>query len=90
MTLREALGGDVGRLHQLLETLLDRQDAVILLFDGDRAVSYFNGFGLSPSQHEFLALEIEQTLRGAGATGVSRPTEAGTEDERHESFRKAA
>ena len=58
MTLRQALGGDARRLHELLETLLDREDAVILLFDGDRAVSYINGFGLSPSQHEFLALEI--------------------------------
>ena len=57
MTLRQALGGDARRLHELLETLLDREDAVILLFDGDRAVSYINGFGLSPSQHEFLALE---------------------------------
>ena len=90
MTLRQALGGDARRLHQLLDTLLDREDAVIVLFDGDRAVSYTNGFGLSPSQHEFLALEIEQTMRGAGATGVSRPRAVRPELGRHQHFKKAA
>jgi hypothetical protein len=90
MTLRQALGGDARRLHELLETLLDREDGVVLLFDGDRAVSYTNGFGLSPSQHEFLALEIEQTIRAAGAMGVSRRTELKTEHARREDFKKAA
>ena len=90
MTLRQALGGDARRLHDLLDTLLDREDAVILLFEGDRAVSYINGFGLSPSQHEFLALEIEQTMRGAGATGVSRPTDVRTEHDRNEYLKRAA
>jgi hypothetical protein len=90
MTLRQALGGDARRLHELLETLLDREDAVVLLFDGDRAVSYINGFGLSPSQHEFLALEIEQTMRAAGAIGVSRRTALKTEHARRDNFKKAA
>jgi hypothetical protein len=71
MTLRQALGGDVERLRDVLEDLLDREDAVLLLFDGRRAVSYISGFGLSPSQHELMALEIERTVRAAGATGVS-------------------
>ena len=69
MTLRQALGGDVQRLHDLLEELLDREDAVVLLFDGERAVNYISGFGLSPSQHELLAIEIERMVRAAGATG---------------------
>ena len=90
MTLRQALGGDARRLHELLETLLDREDAVVVLFDGDRAVSYINGFGLSPSQHEFLALEIEQTMRSAGAAGVSRPTELRTEHDRRDELEHAA
>jgi hypothetical protein len=69
VTLRQALGGDVQRLHDLLEELLDREDVVVLLFDGDRAVNYISGFGLSPSQHELLAIEIERMVRAAGATG---------------------
>ena len=71
MTLRQALGGDVQRLHDVLEELLDREDVVILLFDGDRAINYGGGFGLSPSQHELMALEIERMVRAAGASGTS-------------------
>ena len=63
MTLRQALGGDVTRLHELLEEILDREDVVVLLFDGDRAVNYISGFGLSPSQHELMALALERTVR---------------------------
>jgi hypothetical protein len=70
VTLRQALGGDAGRLHDLLEQLLDSEDAVLLLFDGDRAVNYIHGFGLSPSQHELMALEIERMVRTAGAPAV--------------------
>lgn len=72
MTLRQALGADVGRLHDLLDELLDREDAVVLLFDGDRAINYISGFGLSPSQHELMALEIERMVRAAGITGGLR------------------
>jgi hypothetical protein len=75
VTLRQALAGDTQRLHDVLDELLDREDAVILLFDGDRAVNYIGGFGLSPSQHELLALEIERVVRAAGATTVVRVTE---------------
>ena len=63
MTHRQALGGDVTRLHELLEEILDREDVVVLLFDGDRAVNYISGFGLSPSQHELMALALERTVR---------------------------
>jgi hypothetical protein len=72
MTFRQALGGDAHRLHALLEEVLEREDVAVVLFDGDRAVSYITGFGLSPSQHEFMALEIERVLRAAGATRASR------------------
>ena len=75
MTLRQALGGDTQRLHDVLDELLDREDAVILLFDGERAVNYIGGFGLSPSQHELMALEIERVVRAAGAKTVARGTE---------------
>jgi hypothetical protein len=73
VTLRQALGGDTQRLHALLEELLDREDVLILLFDGDRAVNYIGGFGLSPSQHELIGLEIERLVRAAGATGAPGP-----------------
>jgi hypothetical protein len=38
VTLRQALGGDAARLHELLDELLDREDVVILLFDSDGGV----------------------------------------------------
>ena len=63
MTLRQALGSDAKRLHEVIDRLLDREDVVVLLLDGDRAVSYSNGFGLSPSQHELMALDIERLVR---------------------------
>ena len=66
MTLRQVLGNDTQRLHELLEKLLDREDAVVLLVDGGRAVSYICGFGMSPSQHELMALEFERTVRATG------------------------
>jgi hypothetical protein len=74
MTLRKALGGDTERLHELVEELLDREDAVVLLFDGDRAVNYISGFGLSPSQHEFMALEIERMFRTAATAELDDGT----------------
>ena len=70
MTLRQVLGSHVGRLHDLLDEFLDREDAVVLLVDGNRVVNYMSGFGMSPSQHELLALEIERLLRASGATSA--------------------
>ena len=58
VSLRQALGGDTRRLHELLDELLDREDVVVLLFDGHRAVNYISGFGLSPCQHELMAFEM--------------------------------
>jgi hypothetical protein len=75
VTLRQALGGDARRLHEVLDELLDREDAVIVFFDGDRAVNFIGGFGLSPSQHELMALDIERVVRASGATAVSGTSE---------------
>ena len=63
MTLRESLGGDVQRIHELVDALLDREDAVLALFDGRRVVSFAQGFGVSASQLELLNVELERTLR---------------------------
>jgi hypothetical protein len=70
VSLRQALGGDAGRLHERLDECLDREDVVVLLFDGHQVVNYISGFGLSPCQHELMALAIERMVRAAGATGV--------------------
>ena len=63
MTLRESFGGDVERIHEQVDALLDRQDGVLILFDGDRVVTYGEGFGISASQLEFLSVELERALR---------------------------
>ena len=63
MTLREALGGDVERIYEQVEALLDREDGVLALFDGGRVVTYAQGFGASASQLEFLGVELERALQ---------------------------
>lgn len=63
MTLREALGGDVQRIHELVDALLDREDGLLALFDGSRVVSFAQGFGVSASQLELLSVELERALR---------------------------
>jgi hypothetical protein len=59
MTLRESLGGDVRRIHELVDALLDREDGILALFDGARVVSVAQGFGVSASQLELLGVELE-------------------------------
>ena len=63
MTLRESLGEDVQRIYAQVDALLDSEDAILALFDGSRVVSYAQGFGVSPSQLEFLSVEVERGLR---------------------------
>jgi hypothetical protein len=63
MSLRRTLGADADHVHEQLSVLLDSEDAMIVLVDGSRAISYAHGFGLSPSQLELLALEIERAVR---------------------------
>jgi hypothetical protein len=62
MTLRESLGGDVRRIYEQLDALLDSEDGVVALFDGGRVVTYAHGFGASASQLEFLGVELERAL----------------------------
>ena len=68
MTLRESLGGDVQRIHELVDALLDREDGILALFDGGRVVSFAQGFGVSASQLEFLSVELERALRNVVGT----------------------
>lgn len=63
MTLREALGGDAGHVHEFIEQMLDREDCVIVMIDDRRALSYALGFGLSPCQLELVAHEVERGVR---------------------------
>ena len=63
MTLRKEIGDDGRRVHQQVDDALDREDAFIVLFDGDRMVSYSAGFGASPCQLELLTAEIERSVR---------------------------
>ena len=73
MTLRESLGGDVRRIYEQLDALLDREDGIVALFDGGRVVTYAQGFGASASQLEFLGVELERALRHV----VGRPIRKG-------------
>jgi hypothetical protein len=73
MTLRESLGGDVQRIHELVDALLDKEDGILALFDGRRVVSFAQGFGVSASQLELLSVEVERALRNVvGAQPASR------------------
>jgi hypothetical protein len=70
MTLRHRLGGEVRGLFGHVNDLLDSKDALIVLFDGQRLVSFAHGFAASPSQLELLGIEIERSARSA-AGGVA-------------------
>ena len=73
MTLREALGRDVRKVHEQVDALLDREDGVLALFDGGRVVTYATGFGVSASQLELLGVALERALRdGVGRAGARR------------------
>lgn len=87
MTLRQRLGPNVQRIHELVDHLLDSEDAIIILADEHRAIHYARGFGLSACQHELLAAEIDRAIRV-----VTRPAgvDAHQPAERYEVSRKAA
>ena len=75
MTLRKSFGGDVQRIHDRVDALLDREDAVLVLYDGGRVVTYAEGFGVSASQLELLGVEVERVLRnvvGRKASNTAR------------------
>lgn len=63
MTLRESLGNDARRIHELVDQLLDSEDSLIVLIDERRAISYGQGFGLSPCHLELVASQIERGVR---------------------------
>jgi hypothetical protein len=63
MTLRESLGGDVRRVYDQVDALLDSEDGFLVFFDGGRMVSYTQGFGVSPCQLELLSVELERAVR---------------------------
>ena len=63
MTLRESLGGDVQRIYEQIDALLDSEDGVMVLFDGNRMLSYTQGFSVSPCQLEWLSVELEMAVR---------------------------
>ena len=79
MTLRNALGGDVQDVFKQVDDLLDSDDALIVLFDGRRMVSYTHGFGASPCQLELLSVEIERAVRNVVGVTVNNQ-QKGQED----------
>ena len=72
MSLRRTLGATVPRVHEQVESLLDSEDAMLILVGDSRAVSYMHGFGLSSDQLELLALEIERTVRSVAAPSFKK------------------
>jgi hypothetical protein len=76
MSLRDVLGTATDQVHERVDSLLDTEDALIMLIDGGRAISYAHGFGLSPSQLELLALEVERVVRRVA--GPSKGSKNGT------------
>ncbi len=84
MTLRESLGGDVQRVHELVDALLDREDGILALFDGGRVVSFAQGFGVSASQLELLGVELERALRSVvGAQPANRSKKRRSHESNH-------
>jgi hypothetical protein len=84
MTLRESLGGDVRRIHELVDALLDREDGILALFDGGRVVSFAQGFGVSASQLELLGVELERALRNVVGTQPASRTRRRRKHEGHQ------
>jgi len=82
MTLRNALRGHVSDLLDQVNALLDSDDALIVLFDGRRMVSYTHGFAASPSHLELLGVEIERSVRNA--VGAQSTTKKGDRRKREE------
>jgi hypothetical protein len=81
MSLRKMLGTDADRIHEQVDAMLDRQDAMIVLVDGSRAISYAHGFGTSPDQLELLALEIERAVRSVAGPPVNNGRNCGEDGE---------
>lgn len=78
MSLRMRLGADADRVHEQVDALLDSENALIVLMDRSRVVSYANGLGVSPCQLELLLVDIERTVRkvNGGSPSTSRRSSA--------------
>jgi hypothetical protein len=73
MTLRESLGPDVTRVYEQVDAVLNSEDGIVMLFDGDRMVSYTQGFGVSPCQLELLSVHLDRSVRNVvGGQSTSR------------------
>jgi hypothetical protein len=70
MSLRTMLGVDIDRVHEQVDALLDSEDGMIVLIDGSRAVSYADGFGISPYQLESLMVDIERAVRDLAGPSI--------------------
>ena len=70
MSLRTMLGPDADRVRAHVDALLDSEDALIVLMDGSRAISFAHGFAASPSQLELVALQIERAVRSIAGPPV--------------------
>ena len=77
MSLRKMLGADVRRVHEQVDALLDGEDAMIVLVDGSRAISYAHGFAASPDQLELLASEIERAVRSVAGPPMNSLDDSG-------------
>lgn len=51
------------RIYDQVDALLDSEDGLLVLCDGNRMVSYTQGFGVSPCQLELLGVELERVVR---------------------------
>jgi len=80
MTLRQHLGPDAERVHTQVEALLDSEDAVLVLVDGSRAITYAKGFGISPSHLELVSLDIERAVRSAAGRPAANRLSQGRAD----------
>ena len=81
MTLRQTMGGEAHRIHALVEEMLDREDGLIVLIDGTRAITYGTGFGLSPCQQELVSTDIERIVRALATTRAAhRKSREGSEE----------
>jgi hypothetical protein len=78
MTLRSALGERVQGVYEQVDDLLDSDEALIVLFNGRRMVSYTHGFVASPCQLELVGVEVERSVRSA--VGVPSTTTRGQEE----------
>jgi hypothetical protein len=84
VTLRESLGGDAQRIHELVDALLDKEDGMLALFDGRRLVTFAQGFGVSASQLELLSVELDRALRTVVGTRLLNSAERRRNHERNQ------